>query len=80
MRNWIRDWLGLTTMQRQMTNVANEVNALRDELVPALNSISVIFNNEHSDARKELSHKIGDKALATMLGEDKARRHTLGEI
>ena len=42
--------------------------------------LAMTFGDEHDPKRKEMSDKLGQRAIKRLEAEDWARRHTLGEV
>ena len=79
-RQRVRDWLGLTRIDLSLGELHLKLNRLNDDLTIPLNRVATVLLDETNDARQALSHKLGDKAVADIIAEAQARRHTLGEV
>ncbi len=80
LRSWIRRYLGINALELHMHQQQNQLNSIYDEIIATRNDVTMLFTDEFDEKRKELSNKIGQRALANMIGEDKARKHTTGEL
>lgn len=83
MRNLIRQWLGLDKLDQlshQISDVQYRLSCLDHELIDPLNGIATLLLSENSQARLDLSERLGDRAKRQMIAEDKARRLTSGEL
>lgn len=77
MRNLIRHWLGLDT---DAASIHTHLTYLHDEMIGMRSDLAVTFSDEHDPKRKEMSDKLGARAIKRLQDEDKARRHALGEF
>lgn len=83
MRNLIRRWLGLDKLDQlshQISDVQYRLANLSLELLEPLNAVATVLLSEHSQARQDLSKRLGDSVQKTMKAEALARRQTLGEL
>lgn len=63
----------LGSISRSLDEMATEILKLRNELV-------VTFSGELDPKRKAMSDELGRRMEQKLIAEDKARRHTLGEL
>jgi hypothetical protein len=77
MKNLIRRWLGLPD---DFAMIHKHLTDLHDEMIGMRSDLQVTFKDEHDPKRKEMSDKLGRRAIEKLNAEDWARRHTLGEI
>ena len=77
MKSLLRRWLGLDD---EFKALHGRFTDLHDELVGLRSDLAVTFYDEHDPRRKEMSNKLGQRAIQKLKGEDLARRHTAGEI
>lgn len=77
MKNLLRRWLGLNTDQEELHA---HLRAIQDELLALRSDLAVTFGDEHDPKRKDMSDKLGRRMIEKLSAEDKARRHTLGEL
>ena len=87
MRNLIQRWLGIYSIQNKLDSIVRDqiylttqLADLKNKIVPLLSDLTTILRNEHDPLRKKLSDQLGARAIARLEAEDKARRHTLGEL
>jgi len=76
----IRRLLGLDSLEGLIQELNDEVFKLREEITLPLSDLAALLRDEHDPARKKLSDKIGQKVINRLSAEDKARKHTLGEL
>ena len=77
MKQLIRRWLGLDQDQAALHQ---HLTDLHDEMIGMRSDLAVTFKDEFDPKRKEMSDRLGQRAIEKLKGEDLARRHTLGEI
>ena len=74
---WLRRWLGLDT---DFHSVHQHLEDLHDELIGLRSDLAMTFGDEHDPKRKAISDKLGRRMIDKLSAEDKARKHTLGEL
>lgn len=86
-RDWIRRFLGLTDLQRKVDNITIDILNLNRELKSFVDSyvairaeLTSLFRNEFDPIRQKASEELGRRTIERLLGEDKARRHSTGEL
>jgi len=77
MKNLLRRWLGL---ESDALAIHKNLADLHDEMIGMRSDLVSTFKDELDPKRKEMSDRLGQRALKRLEAEDKARRHTLGEI
>ena len=80
MKKYIRRWLGFESLEIELRLCRDELLRTRNALVDPLNKLIVSLTDELDPARKRLSDEIGRKAEKRIEAEDKARRHSIGEL
>lgn len=71
---WRREVVDLhQIINTRFQSLEGEIWKLRNELVAT-------FNDEMSPKRQQMSQELGKKMQRKLIAEDKARRHTLGEM
>lgn len=76
-KHWLRNWLGITDLSVDVDRVYNN---LHDDLILLRSDLAVTFGDENSPLRKEMSQVLGKRMIEKLSAEDKARKHTLGEL
>lgn len=69
MKQYIKWWLGIAPLEVRINTLETEVAILTEAM----------FDETHP-LRQAASSAIGERQIARMKAEDKARRHTLGEL
>lgn len=72
-RSRVMDWLGISELRDKLDELNNQLLNSRAEFNAAI-------YDEDDPRRRELSNEIGRRAIKRLKAEDKARRHTLGEL
>lgn len=87
MKKWFRAWLGIDDLQARIGytdhlhyTTHEKLDNLQHALAEPIAKLSAVLSDEHSTARKAASDMIGEEAIKRASAEDKARRHTLGEL
>lgn len=80
MKNLLRRWLGLDSLEGLMQELSDEIFKLHEDITLPLSDLAALLRDEHDPLRKKLSDKIGNKVQARLKAEDMARRHTTGEL
>lgn len=73
MRNWLRRWLGIADLERKVDVLHTSITTVHAEVT------SILFD-EFDPRRKAASDALGERHRQRLIAEDKARRHTLGEL
>lgn len=84
-RDWIRRWLGIDGLRYEIGEVQRGIKNLaianRLGIGQIIAKIDPMFGKPEIDAdRKAESDKLSQEAIARILADDMARKHTLGEI
>lgn len=69
----VRKWLGFNDLQDRLFNLQSQVHALREDLTEPLSSLAATLLTEDSQARQNLSSKLGAKVTKQLVAEAKAR-------
>lgn len=79
-RALIRRWLELDTSSSEFAALHKHLCDLHDEMIGLRSDLAVTFGDEHDPKRKDMSDKLGRRMIEKLSAEDKARKHTLGEL
>lgn len=84
MWNYIRRKLGLRDIEGfgvTQSMILNRVTIIEQNLVLLRSDlVSTLVLDEQDPRRQSVSQELGDQIIKKMLAEDKARKHTLGEL
>ncbi len=69
----LQDWLGYTEIMLAQRDLRMELGIYQSDIIS-------LFHNEFSEKRKELSDRIGEIQTARLLDNEKARKHSMGEL
>lgn len=80
MRNFILRLIGYHDVMRSLIAIENAIQSVNFELLKLRSDLAVTYRDEFSKDRQELSQELAEKMLKKLNTEEKARRHTLGEL
>lgn len=77
---WFTKWLGLDEIKANQLIIQERLQELKDDLMYLRSDLTVTYFDEMDPRRKSASDRLGQKMIEKLSAEDKARRHTLGEL
>lgn len=83
MWHYIRKKLGLANVEAfdsTQAQILARISKIEDDLMYLRSDLTVTYFDEMDPKRKSASDRLAQKMIEKLEAEDKARRHTLGEL